>query len=346
MFKRMQDMQCESVHCFSSVQSSVPFRAFIVLHNTDRGAALGGCRLQQYVNEQAALTDAMRLAQGMSYKAALADIPHGGGKAVIVEPKQAYDRKALFHWFADCVESLNGRYITAMDAGTQVSDMDLIASRTRHVASHSAIGDPSPYTALGVFHGIRAALDFRLHKDLIDASVAIQGLGHVGLELARLLMRSGAKVWVTDPNVQACHKAAEMGAEVVELDDIYRLPADVFAPCALGAVINPQTLPLLNCKIIAGCANNQLADSSLGDVLVARDILYAPDFVINAGGLIYAAGCYDQHNNDQLERRLEQIYYSLLRLFVAAQSRGCGVHQVALEQAMETLARDHLKLSA
>ncbi|WP_420590242.1 Leu/Phe/Val dehydrogenase [Bacterioplanoides sp.] len=346
MFKRMQEMQCESVHCFSSVQSSVPFRAFIVLHNSDRGAALGGCRLQPYSNEQAALNDAMRLAQGMSYKAALADIAHGGGKSVIIEPKQPYDRQALFRWFADCVDSLNGRYITAMDAGTQVTDMDLIASRTQHVASHSAIGDPSPFTAQGVLHGIRAALEFRLHKEIRDASVAIQGLGHVGLELARLLMRAGAKVWVTDPNVQACHKAAEMGAEVVELEDIYRLPADVFAPCALGAVINAETLPLLNCKIVAGCANNQLADNAMGDALVARDILYAPDFVINAGGLIYAASRYDQHNADQIERRLQQIYYSLLRLFVAAQSRGCGVHQIAVDQAIETLARDHLKLTA
>ncbi len=346
MFKRMQEMQCESVHCFSSTQSSASFRAYIVLHNTDRGAALGGCRLQPYSSEQAALNDAMRLAQGMSYKAALADIPHGGGKSVIIEPRQPYDRKALFRWFADCVDSLNGRYITAMDAGTQVADMDLMVNRTQHVASHSAIGDPSPYTAQGVLNGIRAALEFRLHREIRDASIAIQGLGHVGLELARLLIRSGAKVWVTDPNVQACHKAAEMGATVVELDDIYRLPVDVFAPCALGAVINAQTLPLLNCKIIAGCANNQLADNTMGESLVARDILYAPDFVINAGGLIYAASCYDQQNADQIERRLQQIYYSLLRLFVAANSRGCGVHQIAVDQAIQTLARDHLKLTA
>ncbi|KZZ50229.1 amino acid dehydrogenase, partial [Thalassolituus sp. HI0120] len=242
--------------------------------------------MQPYSSEQAALNDAMRLAQGMSYKAALADIPHGGGKSVIIEPRQPYDRKALFRWFAGCVDSLNGRYITAMDAGTQVADMDLMVNRTQHVASHSAIGDPSPYTAQGVLNGIRAALEFRLHREIRDASIAIQGLGHVGLELARLLIRSGAKVWVTDPNVQACHKAAEMGATVVELDDIYRLPVDVFAPCALGAVINAQTLPLLNCKIIAGCANNQLADNTMGESLVARDILYAPDFVINAGGLI------------------------------------------------------------
>lgn len=346
MFKRMLEMQCESVHCFHSAHSSTPFRAFIVLHNTDRGAALGGCRLQLYKNEQAALNDGMRLAQGMSYKAALANIPHGGGKAVILEPKGSYDRRALFHWFGDCVESLSGRYITAMDAGTQVEDMDLIASRTQHVASHKAIGDPSPYTALGVFHGIRVALEFRLHKDIHDASIAIQGLGHVGLELARLLTNAGAKVWAADPNLQACHKAVEIGAEVVELNHIYQLPVDIFSPCALGAVINSATLPLLQCKAIAGSANNQLADSCLGDALAAQGILYAPDFVINAGGLIYAAGRYARQDSHRLEQHLAPIYHNLLRLFAIAQRRGCGVQQVALEQAMATLAKDHLALSA
>jgi leucine dehydrogenase len=346
MFKRMQQLQCESVHCFSSVDQDTPFRAFIVLHNTDRGPALGGCRLKPYRNENAALNDAMRLAQGMSYKAAMADIPHGGGKAVIMEPAEPYDRNALFQWFGRCVDSLNGRYVTAMDVGTQVADMDTIATQTRHVASHCAIGDPSPYTARGVFAGIRAALEFQQGKSLAQAQVAVQGLGHVGLELSRLLLRSGAQVFATDTNLQACDKAASLGAEVVDLNDIHRLDVDVYAPCALGAVINDSSLADMQCRIVAGCANNQLAEPHCGDALAQRGILYAPDYVINAGGLIYAAGRYANRGEDLIVQDVDQIYYRLLRLFVAAQSRNCSVDQVADQQAREILRNDHIKLSA
>lgn len=350
MFKRMQDMQCESVHCFSTEHHSehgcAQFRAFIVIHNRDRGPALGGCRLQSYPTEQQALTDAMRLAQGMSYKAALADIPHGGGKAVIMEPKQPYNRRALFEWFGDCVQSLGGAYVTAMDAGTQVADMDVIRERCEFVASHSAIGDPSPYTAHGVFVGIRAGLEFQLHKALSDSTVAVQGLGHVGLAVTRLLLRAGTRVWVSDPDVRACQAAANLGAVVVAVNEIHQLPVDVFAPCALGAVINAETLPQLRCRVVAGCANNQLADPELGEQLHHAGILYAPDYVINAGGLIYAASRYARHDDDLMMQKIEQIYYSLLHLFVSADSRACGVNVLADEQATHVLADDHLKLSA
>lgn len=350
MFKRMQDMQCESVHCFSTEHhcehGPVWFRAFIVIHNRDRGPALGGCRLQSYATEQQALTDAMRLAQGMSYKAALADIAHGGGKAVIMEPKQPYSRRALFEWFGDCVESLAGAYVTAMDAGTQVADMDIIRERTSFVASHSAIGDPSPYTAQGVFAGIRAGLEFQLHKELSDATVAVQGLGHVGLAVTRLLLRSGARVRVADPDVRACQSAAAMGAEVVGIDEVHRLAVDVFAPCAMGAVINSESLPQLRCQVVAGCANNQLSEARLGEQLHHAGILYVPDYVINAGGLIYAASRYAGHGEDQIVQKIEQIYYSLLHLFVSADSRACGVNKLADEQATRVLRNDHLKLTA
>lgn len=346
MFKRMQEMQCAAVHCFSSDDHGVPFRAFIVIHNTDRGPALGGCRFLPYSHEQLALQDAMRLAQGMSFKAALADIPFGGGKAVLLEPEQPYDRAALFRWFASCVDSLGGRYITAMDAGTQVSDMDQIAQTTPHVASHSAIGDPSANTARGVFAGIRAALEFRLQKEVSQADVAIQGLGHVGFELTRLLLRAGARVWVADPDLQACDKAAALGARVVATDEITTLAVDVLAPCALGGVLDGITIGALQCPIVAGCANNQLATAECGDQLATRAILYAPDYVINSGGLIYAAGRYRGLQAAQIEEQVDAIYYRLLKIFVAAQSRQAGSHRIAEEQARRILASDHLRLSA
>ena len=337
MFNRMQQQQCQSVHCFQQQSDAGDFRAYIVLHNTHLGPALGGCRLYPYANEQQALSDAMRLAQGMSYKSALAQLPFGGGKAVIIEPHGEYDRKALFHWFGDCVEQLGGRYITAMDLGTQVEDMDHIAAQTQYVASHSPLGDPSHYTCLGVLAGMRAALEFRLQKDLSQARVAIQGLGHVVLALAEQLIRNGAQVWAADPNPQACLAGQRLGVNIVEADELVQLKVDVYSPCALGASITPELIAGLNSFIVAGCANNQLADESCGELLRQRNILYVPDFLINAGGLMYAANAYRDIGREAIYQQIEHIYFAALNLFLRAQERQLPLDQVAIEQAEEIL---------
>lgn len=282
-------------------------RAIIAVHNTRLGRALGGCRMWNYSSEDEALTDVLRLSRGMTYKAALAGLPQGGGKSVILGDPRKDKTPELIRAMGRFVESLSGKYIVAEDSGTSVADMRLMAEETLHVGgvadaqaqAAGRTGDPSPATALGVFIGLEAAVKAGLGRDdLKNLRVAVQGLGNVGFRLAQHLHAAGAKLFVTDMYPPAVERAIkELGATAVGMGEIAALDVDVYAPCALGAILNDATLPLIKAKVIAGAANNQLAQARHGQALFDRGILYAPDYVINAGGIIdihYEGAHYDQ----------------------------------------------------
>lgn len=363
MFKRMQSMQMQALHCFRTISPDQhEYRAIIALHNTHLGPALGGCRCLTYANEQLAFDDVMRLAQGMSYKAALANVAQGGGKAVILLPNNVaadkIDRQFLFSWFGQCVEQLQGQYITAMDVGTQVADMDVVAKHTCHVASASNIGDPADATAEGVIVGIKAALDFYFNAAIsnderpdtslsifVGKTFAIQGLGHVGWRVAQALIQLGADVIAADPDEEKCNLAKTLAINIVSTDEILTQSCDVLVPCALGGVIHANNVNDLRCKIIAGSANNQLADDDIAEVLAQRHILYAPDYVINAGGLIFASVHYQAKNNprgnvqitDEISQKIHEIYPTLNAIFQHAKASGNNINQVANELAQQRL---------
>jgi leucine dehydrogenase len=293
-------------------------RAIIAIHNTNRGPALGGCRMWDYADEDAAIADVLRLSRGMTYKNALADLPWGGGKSVIIGDATQVKTPDMMQAMGVAVDRLAGRYIVAEDVGTNPDDMVEVNRHTDHVRGVKGIGfDPSPATAYGCFAGIKASVQERLGRVSLEGTrVAIQGLGHVGYDLAQQLREAGADLVVTDINQAALAKAKhELGAKVVALDDIYAQDVDVFAPCALGAVIDDDTLPQLKARIVAGSANNQLAEARHGQALADAGILYAPDYVINAGGVIhiYHEGAdYDKQvafaHVGKIAETLEEIY--------------------------------------
>ncbi len=264
-------------------------RAFIGLHDRTLGPALGGCRMWPYETETEAVTDVLRLSRGMTLKSAMAGVSAGGGKSVIIGDPRTDKTEALFRAFGRAVDQLGGRYISGEDVGVSVQDMDWAASETPYMlGSGERGGDPSPTTAYGVFVGLKAAVRHRLRRDSLDGVVvAVQGLGHVGFSLCELLRREGAELVVTDIDESAIKRAkAEFDAEAVATGDIYDVDAEVFAPCALGAVLNDDTVPRLRVAVVAGAANNQLLADRNGEMLKQHRILYAPDYVINAGGLI------------------------------------------------------------
>lgn len=315
--------------------------AIIAIHSTKLGPALGGCRFIEYPDTASAIYDALRLARGMSYKAASVNLPLGGGKSVIIKPKTPFDREKYMHRFGEFVSEMQGRYITALDSGTQLSDMDIIAQHTPHVASLSWYnGDPSPYTARGIFRGMEATAAFKLNKNsLKNLHVAVQGLGHVGMSVVKQLYEAGATCTVTDINPQALQMAqSEFGARTVGTDEIYQVPCDIFAPCALGATLNDETIPLLQTTIVAGAANNQLAHTRHGQQLHDRGILYAPDYVINAGGLVYAASKYFDTPKEVVSQQLDQIYLSLLNIFERSAKENLPTSLIADNIAQEKLA--------
>jgi leucine dehydrogenase len=286
-------------------------RAIIAIHSPHRIPTLGGCRFLEYPDTASALKDAMRLAQGMSYKAALYNLPVGGGKAVILKPKKNFDRVLLLKRFAQFIDSLQGRYITAKDSGSTTADMDVIAKYTPYVSSTTVerdglSGNPSPYTAEGVLRAIETAVEFKYHKkNLGGLHVAIQGVGTVGHSLAEKLHKQGVKLTVCDTNADAAERLhQELGVTVVSTNQIYGVECDIFSPCALGAILNDETIPLLKAPIIVGAANNQLAHTYHGKVLQEKGILYAPDYVVNAGGLIHVCA---QHFSSSHEKAMEQI---------------------------------------
>lgn len=323
------------------VDPETGMKAMIAIHNTKLGPALGGCRFIEYPSTAAALKDAMRLARGMSFKAASVNLPLGGGKSVIIKPAGTFDRTAYMHQFGKFVNELNGRYITALDSGTVLSDMDIIAEHTDYVASLSKHnGDPSPSTAKGVLRGIQAAVAFKLGKDSLKGlHVAIQGLGHVGYALAKHLHELGATLTVADISPAAVDLAVqELGAKAVASEVIHKVPCDVFAPCALGAIINDLTISQLQTTIITGAANNQLAHTYHGKKLHEKGILFAADYVINAGGLIFAASKYLHTPEDKVSQQIDGIYTSLIEIFTRSAKDNLPASEIADTLAQEKLA--------
>lgn len=323
------------------VDPATGMKALIAIHNTKLGPALGGCRFIEYPNTLAAIKDVMRLARGMSYKAASVNLPLGGGKSVIIKPNKPFDRAQYMHQFGKFVQELNGRYITALDSGTELNDMDIIAEHTPYVASLSKYdGDPSPSTAQGILRGIQAAVAFKLGKDSLKGiHVAVQGLGHVGFLLCKHLHELGARLTVADIYPAAVEQAvAQFGAKSVTSDQIHKVPCDVFAPCALGAIINDLTISQLQTTIIAGAANNQLAHTYHGKKLHDKQILFAVDYVINAGGLIFAASKYFQTPKEQINEQIDQIYTHLTEIFNRSAQENLPTSDIADQLAQEKLS--------
>ncbi len=321
-------------------------RTIISIHNTNRGPALGGCRFLEYDHVSDAVYDAMRLARGMTYKSAISNLPLGGGKAVIIKPKKNFDRRVLFEAFGAFVNELGGRYITAVDSGTSVSDMDIINRTTPYVTSTTrpseSHGDPSFSTALGVFESIKVIAKHQLSADSLKGiRVAIQGAGHVGYILAKHLHNAGAKIFICDKNMEAVKRCVdEFNAVAVAPDDIYTIECDIFSPCALGAILNTHTIPKLKCKIVAGSANNQLQNPEHAQMLADHQIFYVPDYVINAGGIIDVCWVYYKETEDRILTEVKRIADTVA--LIAEQSKTTGIEpsiiadQIALQRLGET----------
>jgi len=342
LFRYAESLKFGEVHIRFDQKTGL--RAIIAIHSLKRGPAIGGCRCVPYISADAAFEDAIRLACMMSYKAAISQLNHGGAKAVLMRPAVIKDRKAWFEAFGDFVHELGGRYITAVDSGTLLSDMDIINERTPWVTCttrENVPNDPSPLTALGVRRGIEAAARFALQKDLSGLHVSIQGAGHVGYFLAQELVAHGARISICDINPALVERSvSELGAKAVSPDDIYDVQSDVFAPCALGAVLNRDSIERLKAakvRIIAGSANNQLAHQRYAELMHEHGILYAPDFVINSGGLIYSAAVYDHADVPRAKNQVENIYQTLTDIFQKSAEDNLNTHEVAMRLARERL---------
>ena len=318
-------------------------RAIIAIHNTNLGPALGGCRMWPYASEAEALTDVLRLARGMTYKSALAGLPFGGGKAVILGDPRKDKSEALFLAMGRFVDSFGGRYVTAEDVGVSVDDVEVMARATEHVAGTRAAGagDPSPSTAYGVLVGIRAAVAHKLGRNSLDGvRVAVQGAGHVGYHLCHLLHEAGARLTVADIDHNAVERVAdELGALPVAPDAITSVEGEVFAPCALGAVINDETLGQLQVPIVAGSANNQLAAPRHGVELLRRGVLYAPDYVINAGGVINISHEGPAYDKQAAVDHVARIHETLREIFGRAEAAGIPTSEAADRLAEERFTK-------
>ena len=327
-------------------------KAIIAIHNTVLGPSLGGTRMWHYNTEMEALNDVLRLSRGMSYKAAVAGLNLGGGKAVIIGDSRKDKSEALLRRFGKFIDSLGGKYITAEDVGMNSKDMEYIHMETKHVSglpeSMGGGGDPSPVTAYGVYLGMKAAAKERWGSDSLSGKkVAVQGVGHVGEHLVKYLSKEGVKVYINDINAERLMAvAAEFKAEVVSENSLYDLDLDIYAPCALGATVNEYTLDRLKCSIIAGAANNQLADEKLhGEMVIKKGILYAPDFVINAGGLINVYLELSTYNRARAMAQTENIYNTTLNIFKVAKSENIPTYIVAnriAEKRISDIGKVHL----
>lgn len=319
-------------------------RGYIVVHSTALGPAAGGCRLWHYAGDAAAAAEALRLASGMTFKNALAGLPLGGGKAVLMLPPEPYDRTRLFEAFGRAVAAQAGRYVTAEDVGTSVGDMAIVARETDHVAGlprreGQAGGDPSPWTARGVFQAMQVAVAHRLGRSLAEVTVAVQGAGHVGMALCELLHEAGARLIVAEPRAElAARAAARFGASIVPSYGILTAAADVFAPCALGGVLNADTVPLLRAKVVCGAANNQLAQPEIATLLAKRDVLYAPDYLVNAGGIINVAAEHLGWGEEVVAARVDAIGPRLADVLARA-----GAEDVSPARAADGAAREILQ---
>ena len=317
--------------------------AIIAIHSTKLGPAIGGSRFFSYHAAGAGIKDALRLSYMMTLKAAVSNLQHGGAKAVIIKPAEIKDRKALFEAYGDFVHEMNGRYITAIDVGTSTEDMNVIADRTPYVIGATKVkdvdSDPSPHTALGVMHSIEAAVKFQLDKDNLDGvRITIQGAGSVGYYLCKLLTERGAQISISDPKPGAIQRCIDdFGVTGVSTDEIYDTPCDIFTPCAMGGIINADTVKRLQCNMIIGSANNQLAHHAVTEILQEKGILYAPDFVVNSGGLINAAMVYDYQDASIADAQIAKLYDTMLSLFERSKREQKPTNIIAEEMAREKL---------
>lgn len=347
VFDRLSKYDFGEVHF--KLDKATQLRAIVAIHDSRLGPALGGCRFIEYPNDEAAIEDALRLARGMTYKAALAGLAHGGGKSVIIRPKRHFDRVALFRAFGKFIEDLRGHYITAEDSGTGLEDMEIIRTQTKWVTgidpTHGGSGDPSPYTALGVRRGIEACVKFKLGKDTLKGiHVAVQGVGHVGYYLCKELHAAGAKLTVADIDKHKSERAQrDFGAAITNIDDVAKVVCDVFAPCALGSGLNDTTIPHLQAPIVAGAANNQLLEPRHGDDLHARGILYAPDYAINAGGLVNVAQEVKGYDAAKSREKTLEIYNTIWDICERSKKLNAPTYKVADIIVEEKLASSTTK---
>lgn len=340
VFHDLENYGHEQVTFFHDKETGL--KAIIGVHSTVLGPSLGGCRMWKYTDEQAALRDVLRLSRGMTYKAAVAGLKLGGGKAVVMADARTEKTPELLAAFGRAVESLHGKYITAEDVGMSVEDIDTIRKYTKHAVGGSnegGSGDPSVMTAFGVFQGIKAAVKHAgMGTSLEGIKVAIQGVGHVGYHLASYLSAAGAKLIISDIYPAQIEKVVqEFGAVAVEPDQIYGAAADIFAPCALGAILNQRTIPQLKCKIVAGSANNQLEVDSDGFDLFNRGIVYAPDYAINSGGLINVAAELDGYNHERVLDKVSKVYNTIADILERSKEENIPPHQAADRLAEQRL---------
>jgi leucine dehydrogenase len=333
-FEKLYSMGHEQVVMFS--EPEVGLKAIIAIHDTTLGPALGGTRMWPYASEAEAIEDVLRLSRGMTYKAAVSGLNLGGGKAVIIGDPKTDKSEALFRCYGRFIESLNGRYITAEDVNVTVDDIDQIYTETNYVCgvakSHGGSGNPAPYTALGVFRGLEAgATKVFGSRDISGKTVAIQGVGAVGYELSKLITAHGGNIIFTDiseNNIDRM-KSEFSNAEFVKPEEIFDVNCDIYAPCALGASINDDTIDRLKCKLVAGAANNQLKDDRHGQELKDRGIVYAPDYLINAGGLMNVSIEFEGWNDSKSRRMIDTIYDTTLNIFKISDDENISVSQAA-----------------
>ena len=341
LFKIMEKYDYEEVHFVQDKESGL--KAIIAIHDTTLGPALGGTRMWTYESEEAALVDALRLSRGMTYKNAAAGLNLGGGKTVLIGDPRKDKSEAKFRAFGRFIQGLNGRYITAEDVGTTVEDMDIIYEETDFVTGISpafgSSGNPSPATAFGLYKGMKAAVKEAFGDDSLEGRVvAVQGVGSVAYHLCRYLHEEGAKIIATDIHKEAVKRVVEeFGATAVNPEDIYSVECDVFSPCALGAIINDETIPKLKAKVIAGSANNQLKEDRHGDMLYELGIVYAPDYVINAGGVINVADELYGYNRERAMKKVEQIYNNVEKVFAISKRDGIPTYLAADRMAEERI---------
>lgn len=341
IFKYMEKYDYEQLVFCQDKNSGL--KAIIAIHDTTLGPALGGARMWPYKSEDEAIEDALRLARGMTYKNAISGLNLGGGKTVIIGDPAKDKNEEMFRALGRFIQSLNGRYITAEDVGTTVEDMDIIYEETDYVTgispAYGSSGNPSPVTAYGVYLGMKASAKEAFGNDSLKGKrIAIQGLGNVAYHLCKHLHEEGAKLIVTDINKEKVGRVvSEFNAEAVDPDDIYHQEADIFAPCALGGIINDETIPHLKAKVIAGSANNQLKESRHGEILHKKGIIYAPDFVINAGGVINVADELYGYNRERALKRVETIYETLTKIFRMSKEENIPTYLAANRLAEERI---------
>ena len=338
IFENLQDYGCEEIAFFYDKEAGL--KSIIAIHDTTLGPAWGGTRLWNYESEQEALTDVLRLARGMSRKASISGLDVGGGKAVIMA-RAEQKTEALLRAHGRCVETFKGRFMTGEDVGIGVEDVEIMRKETEYVAETKGVGDPSPFTAHGVVSGMRAcAKDVYGSPGLSGLRVAIQGVGHVGYNLARELHEDGAELIVSDISKELTQRVSqEFGAQVVDVEEIYSVNCDIFAPCALGAIVNDEIIPRFTCKIVAGGANNQLKENRHGRLLYERGICYAPDYVINAGGLIVIYMESKHHSLEETMKAIEQIEDRIGKILSVSKEHHKPTHEIAHQLADERILK-------